>query len=102
MQDPLEFGVVITAEDGHIERFLEKPTWGQVFSDTINTGIYVPGAWVLDHIPGRVQRSTSRSDVFPQLMADGKPIYGYVDDGYWCDVGNFSSTWRQTKTSWMG
>jgi len=31
--DPLEFGIVITEEDGQIQRFLEKPTWGQVFSD---------------------------------------------------------------------
>src|SRR6202011_5477264 len=41
MENPLEFGIVITREDGSIERFLEKPTWGEVFSDTINTGIYV-------------------------------------------------------------
>ena len=39
--NPLEFGIVVTDEDGRIERFLEKPSWGQVFSDTINTGIYV-------------------------------------------------------------
>ncbi len=37
--DPLEFGIVIAGEDGRIQRFLEKPTWGQVFSDTVNTGI---------------------------------------------------------------
>ena len=41
VENPLEFGIVITRPDGSIERFLEKPTWGQVFSDTINTGIYV-------------------------------------------------------------
>ena len=51
--DPLEFGVVITAEDGRIERFLEKPTWGEVFSDTINTGIYVLEPEVLRHDPRR-------------------------------------------------
>ncbi|MFU8890444.1 MAG: nucleotidyltransferase family protein, partial [Anaerosomatales bacterium] len=33
MPDPLEFGVVITDGNGRIERFLEKPSWGQVFSD---------------------------------------------------------------------
>ena len=44
--NPLEFGVVVTDEQGRITRFLEKPSWGEVFSDTINTGIYVlePGA----------------------------------------------------------
>ncbi|HYZ99963.1 MAG TPA: nucleotidyltransferase family protein, partial [Acidimicrobiales bacterium] len=41
VEDPLEFGIVITRDDGSVERFLEKPTWGQVFSDTINTGIFV-------------------------------------------------------------
>jgi len=39
VDNPLEFGIVVTDEDGRVERFLEKPSWGQVFSDTINTGI---------------------------------------------------------------
>ena len=51
VEDPLEFGIVITHEDGSIERFLEKPTWGQVFSDTINTGIYVLEPEIFDFIP---------------------------------------------------
>src|SRR5581483_2122296 len=51
VENPLEFGIVVTDEEGRIERFLEKPSWGQVFSDTINTGIYVPEPEVLRHIP---------------------------------------------------
>src|SRR3954452_7730297 len=51
VDNPLEFGIVVTDEDGRIERFLEKPSWGQVFSDTINTGIYVLEPEVLRHIP---------------------------------------------------
>src|SRR6201992_865328 len=39
--DPLEFGIVIADEGGRLQRVLEKPTWGQVFSDTVKTGIYV-------------------------------------------------------------
>ena len=55
VENPLEFGIVITHEDGSIERFLEKPTWGQVFSDTINTGIYVLEPEIFDFIePGRL------------------------------------------------
>ena len=53
VENPLEFGIVITREDGTIERFLEKPTWGQVFSDTINTGIYVLEPDDLRLHPGR-------------------------------------------------
>lgn len=85
--DPLDFGVVITAEDGKIERFLEKPTWGQVFSDTINTGIYVIEPWVLGYIPAEESYDFS-GDLFPKLMADGHPLYGIAVDGYWCDVGS--------------
>jgi len=51
--DPLEFGIVIANEDGRIQRFLEKPTWGQVFSDTVNTGIYVMEPEVLKQVVRR-------------------------------------------------
>ncbi len=85
--DPLEFGVVITDDDGRIERFLEKPTWGQVFSDTINTGIYVVDPLVFDFIPEGMPFDFS-SDLFPILMDKGYPLYGCVVDGYWADVGS--------------
>ncbi len=88
--DPLDFGVVITAENGLVERFLEKPSWGQVFSDTINTGIYVIEPWVLDYIPEGESYDFS-ADLFPRLMEDGHEIYGIAVDGYWCDVGSRES-----------
>ena len=50
VENPLEFGIVVTNEDGRVERFLEKPSWGEVFSDTINTGIYVLEPEVLRHV----------------------------------------------------
>ena len=50
VENPLEFGVVVVDDEGRIERFLEKPTWGQVFSDTVNTGIYVMEPEVLDRV----------------------------------------------------
>jgi mannose-1-phosphate guanylyltransferase / phosphomannomutase len=90
MPDPLEFGVVITDAEGRIERFLEKPSWGQVFSDTINTGIYVVEPEVLSHIPEGRPFDFS-SELFPLLMEKGYPLYGCVVDGYWCDVGSFES-----------
>jgi mannose-1-phosphate guanylyltransferase / phosphomannomutase len=86
VENPLEFGIVITREDGSIERFLEKPGWGQVFSDTINTGIYVLEPEIFDRIPeGQVVDFSS--EVFPEVLEAGEPIYGYVADGYWEDVG---------------
>lgn len=90
VSDPLDFGIVITGENGRIERFLEKPTWGQVFSDTVNTGIYVMSPDVLDHVPDNRPSDWSH-DVFPELLADGARLFGYVFDGYWEDVGTHES-----------
>ena len=86
--NPLEFGIVVTDAEGRIERFLEKPNWGQVFSDTINTGIYVLEPEVLDLIPTDQAFDFSK-DLFPLLLEKGYPLYGYIADGYWCDIGNF-------------
>ncbi|MFN2608462.1 MAG: sugar phosphate nucleotidyltransferase [Acidimicrobiales bacterium] len=90
MENPLEFGIVITREDGSIERFLEKPTWGQVFSDTVNTGIYVLQPEVFDYIPDGKSVDFSE-DVFPALLDDGKPVFGHVAEGYWEDVGTLEA-----------
>ena len=90
VDNPLEFGIVITREDGTIERFLEKPTWGQVFSDTINTGIYVLDPGVFDYIDAGRSVDFS-SDVFPRMLDDGKALYGAVAEGYWEDVGTLEA-----------
>src|SRR3954468_974001 len=86
VDNPLEFGIVITNEDGSIERFLEKPTWGQVFSDTVNNGIFVLEPEIFDFIPPDRPVDFS-GEVFPALLEQGKPIFGHVSDGYWEDVG---------------
>jgi mannose-1-phosphate guanylyltransferase/phosphomannomutase len=87
VENPLEFGIVVTDDDGRIERFLEKPSWGQVFSDTINTGIYVLEPEVLRHIPTDGPYDFSK-ELFPLLLEMGRPLYGYVFDEYWQDIGN--------------
>jgi mannose-1-phosphate guanylyltransferase / phosphomannomutase len=86
VDNPLEFGIVVTDDDGRVERFLEKPSWGQVFSDTINTGIYVLEPEVLRHVPDDRPYDFSK-ELFPHLLEMGRPIYGHVLDGYWQDVG---------------
>ncbi|HEY2325860.1 MAG TPA: sugar phosphate nucleotidyltransferase [Gaiellaceae bacterium] len=93
--DPLEFGIVVTDEDGRVERFLEKPSWGQVFSDTINTGIYVLEPEVLKHVPADRPYDFSK-ELFPLLLEMGRPIYGHVCDGYWQDIGNIDQ-YRQAN-----
>ncbi|MDS1269222.1 mannose-1-phosphate guanyltransferase [Lipingzhangella sp. LS1_29] len=93
VENPLEFGIVIIDDEGRVQRFLEKPTWGQVFSDTVNTGIYIMEPEVLDYVPqGEVVDFSA--DVFPRMLADGHPLYGYVAEGYWEDVGTHESYLR--------
>jgi len=85
--NPVEYGIVITDEDGRIKQFLEKPGWGEVFSDTVNTGIYVLEPEALKYVKPETQFDFSKQ-LFPKLLEQGEPIYGYVADGYWCDIGN--------------
>ena len=85
--DPLQFGVVITDKENRITKFLEKPGWGEVFSDTINTGIYILEPEVLDLIPAEENRDWSK-DVFPQMLENGDALFGCNMQGYWADIGN--------------
>lgn len=84
---PLEYGLVMTDEDGKIERFIEKPSWAQVFTDTVNTGIYIINSSVLNEIPDDQPYDFAR-DLFPKLLAEGRKLYGVVAEGYWCDIGD--------------
>jgi mannose-1-phosphate guanylyltransferase / phosphomannomutase len=95
VENPLEFGIVVTDDEGRIERFLEKPSWGQVFSDTINTGIYVLEPEVLRHVPTDRPYDFSK-ELFPYLLEMGRPLYGFVMDGYWQDVGDLDQ-YRQAN-----
>jgi mannose-1-phosphate guanylyltransferase/phosphomannomutase len=94
--NPLEYGVVIAAPDGRIQEFQEKPSWGQVISDTVNTGIYVLEPDVLDLFEAGKPFDFSK-DLFPILLKNGDPLYGYVANGYWCDVGNIQEYIRASS-----
>ncbi|MGH2502417.1 MAG: sugar phosphate nucleotidyltransferase, partial [Ktedonobacterales bacterium] len=91
--NPLEFGVITTDANGHIEKFLEKPSWGEVFSDTINTGIYVLDPKVFTYFPKDKPFDFSQ-ELFPMMLEKGDPIFGYTAEGYWCDVGNLAEYMR--------
>ena len=90
VKDPLQFGVVITDKERRITQFLEKPGWGEVISDTINTGIYVLEPEIFNYIPSGENFDFSQ-DLFPILLANNDPLYGYPARGYWRDIGNTDS-----------
>src|SRR5215813_2952058 len=91
--NPLEYGVIITDEQQRIRQFLEKPSWGEVFSDTINTGIYVLDPKVFSYFEKDKPFDFSQ-ELFPYMLKKGDPLYGYVAKGYWCDVGNLAEYMR--------
>ncbi|MDH7570816.1 MAG: sugar phosphate nucleotidyltransferase, partial [Armatimonadota bacterium] len=95
VENPLEYGVVITDPDSRIRRFLEKPDWSQVFSDTINTGIYIIEPEVLEYMEPGENYDWSK-DIFPRLLRERKPLFGYLAGGYWCDVGSIQA-YRQAQ-----
>ena len=95
VEDPSQFGIVVTDADGRITRFLEKPKGGDVFSNTANTGVYVFEPDVFDLIPPETFWGFG-NNVFPSLLASGRPLYGFATTSYWKDVGNLQ-VYRQTN-----
>jgi mannose-1-phosphate guanylyltransferase/phosphomannomutase len=88
--NPLEYGVVVVDEGGAVQRFIEKPSWGEVISDLANTGIYVLDPAVFDFFRSGEPTDWS-GDVFPKLLKQGEPVFGWVASGYWEDVGSHSA-----------
>lgn len=87
---PTDYGIVKIDSEGRIEKFLEKPSWGEVFTDTVNTGIYViEPRDIAKFIPDDEEFDFSL-DLFPLLRKKKIPMYGFVTGGYWCDIGNLS------------
>ena len=91
--NPLEYGAVVSDEDGRITQFLEKPDWSTVRSDRVNTGIYVLEPAVLDYIPDGAAYDFS-TELFPDLLQRGQQLQAYVAEGYWCDVGTINEYMR--------
>lgn len=99
--NPVEYGVITTNNQGHITRFQEKPSRGSVMSDHVNTGIYVLEPEILDFIAPNTPFDFAK-DLFPMLHNQGHTLYGYIADGYWCDVGNIAEYMRATANALEG
>lgn len=90
VQNPTEYGLVHTDDDGRITSFTEKPARNKVDDDTANTGIYILEPEVLNLIPDGEAFDFSK-DLFPALLKEGQALYAYSTDAYWCDVGNIGA-----------
>ncbi len=94
VENPLPYGIVLTDSEGRVTKFLEKPTWSEVFSDTVNTGIYILRKNVLKLIPEKSEFDFSK-DLFPLLLKENKSLFGHISSCYWKDVGTLSE-YRQS------
>jgi mannose-1-phosphate guanylyltransferase len=86
VEDPSAYGLVESDENGRITRFLEKPGMDEITSNNINAGTYVLEPEVFNHIPKDRPFSFER-ELFPTLLEKGLPVYAYVSDCYWIDIG---------------
>ena len=87
VDDPSQFGVVVTRPDGGVVGFQEKPARADARSTLCNCGIYVFEPAIFDRIPAATFYDFGKQ-VLPELVADGLPFYAHVIDGYWSDVGD--------------
>jgi mannose-1-phosphate guanylyltransferase len=84
VEDPTNYGLVRTGEDGEVSEFVEKPSYDQIDTRNISAGAYVLEHSVLDMLEPDQPASIER-DVFPQLVGSG--LYGCVSENYWLDIG---------------
>jgi len=90
VSNPTEYGLVHTDDDGRVVSFSEKPAWKKVDGNTANTGVYILEPEILDFIPDGEAYDFGKQ-LFPNLVKNDYPVYGYVADAYWCDVGNLDA-----------
>ena len=96
---PLSYGVVLLDSEGRVCRFVEKPSWSEVTANTVNTGIYILEPEILDYIPSERAMDFGK-ELFPELLRRGVPMYGYITEDYWCDIGD-SSAYFNAHTAFL-
>ena len=84
VDDARPFGLVATETDGRVLEFREKPQ--ELVPGDINAGTYVLDPEPLSAWANAGAVSIER-DIFPALIAEGRPVYGYLSDAYWLDIG---------------
>ena len=84
VEDARAYGAVELDSTGRVSAFNEKmenpPT------NTINAGCYIFNREVIASIPFGKVVSVER-ETFPQLLASGAKVFGFIDKSYWLDIG---------------
>lgn len=86
VDDPGQFGMVQHDGDGRVTSFVEKPRSTEIYSNTVSTGIYVLEPEALSSIPYNTAQDFA-VNLFPRLLRNLEPVFGFELPGYWCDAG---------------
>ena len=84
VEDARPFGLVATEPGGRVREFREKPT--EIVPGDVNAGTYVLDPSSLEGWPVGDKISIER-EIYPKLIADGRPVFGFLTDAYWMDLG---------------
>jgi mannose-1-phosphate guanylyltransferase len=84
MDDARPYGLVPMGERGRVLEFREKPT--DLVSGDINAGTYVLDPSALQGW-ARGENVSIERQIFPTLIAAGRPLFGFTSDAYWIDLG---------------
>jgi len=84
VDDARPYGLVPLDASDRVEAFLEKPA--ELVAGQINAGTYVLEPRVLDEVPPD-EFWQFEQQLFPSLLQQGVPVFGYVSDSYWLDIG---------------
>lgn len=84
--EPLQYGLVLLDRESRVRHFVEKPDWGHVVTNLVNTGIYCISPAAMGYVRSDEPQDFAK-DLFPTLLASGETILGVPAEGYWCDIG---------------
>lgn len=90
VEDPSPFGVAVTAEDGRITRFVEKPPAATAPSRLINAGNWLFEPSIVEEL-NPTEFNRVEDGLFPTMCEADRPIYGFSLPSYWRDIGNAES-----------
>ena len=84
VDDARPYGLVPLGADARVQTFLEKPS--ELVAGEINAGTYVLEPEVLSRVPGG-EFWQFEQQLFPSLLEQGVPVFGFASDAYWLDIG---------------
>lgn len=98
VDNPSEFGVVQLDEDGRIVNFVEKPKEWEGKRALVNSGVYLLEPEAIMKVPLGSTYDFGKQ-LFPELVAEGAPIYGFASEGYWNDIGHIGNYWEANRSA---